>query len=282
MTANRAEPSSLAAESDLAPGTAATFGDLSSRSPNVKRVFAMLNRIAPTDLSLLIQGETGVGKEIVAESVHRESSRSDRPFIVFDCSEKSPAVAALELFGQALEEHFCGLHPMSGIIEQANGGTLVFDHIGALSLQLQARLLRAFERCQLLRVGGIAPISFDVRIIAVTSENLPHAMKRGAFRRDLYARVAQSIVTLPPLRRRLVDLPLLAETLLSQCTPPRSAGDIPDHLWSEFRQYRWPGNIRELKSALQRLWLQGVDGDDAIGSKGFRGRSPRIRLAATS
>jgi DNA-binding NtrC family response regulator len=218
-------------------------------------MFAQLRKFAPTDLSVLIQGETGVGKELLAEAVHRESSRSDGPFTVFDCAEKSPHVAAQELFGQDVGEHFSDLHTIPGIIEQTNGGTLVFDHIGALSLQLQARLLRALEKGRVQRMGGREFIGFDVRIIAVTNEGLPRATREGTFRSDLYAQVSHCVVTLPPLRRRLVDLPLLAERLLSQCTPQRSVEEIPSRLWPEFRKYRWPGNVREFRSALQRLWL---------------------------
>jgi DNA-binding NtrC family response regulator len=240
---------------ELASGERMIFGDLVSRSPNVKRMFKTLENIAPSDLSLLIVGETGAGKEVVAESVHRASYRRDGPFVVFDCAEKSPVIAARELFGQSAGESSADLHAMSGILEQADRGTLVFDHIDCLSIQLQAGLLRALKRGHVQRVGGTEPIAFDSRIISLTCEDLSRYVSRGAFRADLYRHISQCIVQVPPLRRRITDLPLLAQSLFARYKPVRSVEEIPSHLWMQFRKHRWPGNVREFNNALQRALI---------------------------
>jgi transcriptional regulator with GAF, ATPase, and Fis domain len=212
-----------------------------------------LARISATDLSLLIEGETGTGKELVAESVHQNSLRNTGPFVVFDCSAIAPTLAESELFGHERGAFTGAIAPRAGVFEQADGGTIFLDEIGELPRDLQPKLLRVLEKREVRRLGGSKTIPLNVRLIAATNRNLRSEVKRGEFRQDLYYRVAGAHVYVPPLRDRLDDLPLLAESFLASSQPPRSLSDVPQHVWDMFKAYRWPGNVRELKNAVRRV-----------------------------
>jgi transcriptional regulator with GAF, ATPase, and Fis domain len=233
--------------------TADRFGDLLGCSPRMRELFADLERIAATDVTLLVEGETGTGKDLVAESVHRASTRSAGPFVVFDCGAVSPTLAESELFGHERGAFTGAIQAHAGVFEQADGGTLLLDEIGELPKELQPKLLRALENRQIRRVGGSKVTTFDARIIAATNRNLRVEAARGAFREDLYFRLAAAHVVAPPLRDRMEDLELLVEHFLSLERPPRPVADVPAHVWDLFRSYRWPGNVRELRNAVQRL-----------------------------
>jgi transcriptional regulator with PAS, ATPase and Fis domain len=229
------------------------FGDLLGRSSKMRELFADLARIAGTDLSLLIEGETGTGKELVAESLHNASRRAEGPFVVFDCSAIAPTLAESELFGHERGAFTGAIAPRMGVFEQANGGTIFLDELGELPKDLQPKLLRVLEKREVRRVGGSKTIALDVRLISATNRNLRAEVKRGEFRQDLYYRVAGAHVYVPPLRDRLEDLELLAESFLASSQPPSSLGDVPPHVWDMFKAYRWPGNVRELKNAVRRV-----------------------------
>jgi transcriptional regulator with PAS, ATPase and Fis domain len=229
------------------------LGDLLGRSPKMRELFADLMRIAPTDISLLIEGETGTGKELVAESVHQSSPRASGPLVVFDCSVVAPALAESELFGHERGAFTGAVASRVGVFEQAAGGTIFLDELGELPKDLQPKLLRVLEKREVRRVGGSKPIPVDVRLIAATNRSLRAEVKRGNFREDLYFRVAGAQVYVPPLRDRLEDLDLLAESFLAGSEPPKKLSDIPDPIWNMFRAYRWPGNVRELRNALRRV-----------------------------
>jgi transcriptional regulator with PAS, ATPase and Fis domain len=229
------------------------FGDLLGCSPRMRELFADLERIAATDVTLLVEGETGTGKELVAESVHRASARSAGPFVVFDCGAVSPSLVESELFGHERGAFTGAVQAHAGVFEQADGGTLMLDEIGELPKELQPKLLRALENRQVRRVGASKVATFDVRIIAATNRNLRAEASRGTFREDLYFRLAAAHVVAPPLRDRMEDLELLVEHFLSLERPPRAVADVPAHVWDLFRSYRWPGNVRELRNAVQRL-----------------------------
>jgi transcriptional regulator with GAF, ATPase, and Fis domain len=229
------------------------LGDLLGRSPRMRELFADLMRIAPTDISLLIEGETGTGKELVAESVHQSSLRASGPLVVFDCSVVAPALAESELFGHERGAFTGAVASRVGVFEQAEGGTIFLDELGELPKDLQPKLLRVLEKREVRRVGGSKPIPVDVRLIAATNRNLRAEVKSGNFREDLYFRVAGAQVHVPPLRDRMEDLDLLAESFLAASQPPKKLSDIPDPIWNMFRAYRWPGNVRELRNALMRV-----------------------------
>jgi transcriptional regulator with PAS, ATPase and Fis domain len=229
------------------------FGDLLGCSPRMRELFADLERIAGTDVTLLVEGETGTGKDLIAESVHRASARSSGPFVVFDCGAVNPSLAESELFGHERGAFTGAVQAHAGVFEQADGGTLLLDEIGELPKELQPKLLRALENRQIRRVGGSKVVTFDARIIAATNRNLRAEAARGTFREDLYFRLAAAHVAAPPLRDRMEDLEQLVEHFLSLERPPRAVADVPPQVWDLFRSHRWPGNVRELRNAIQRL-----------------------------
>ncbi len=229
------------------------FGDLLGKSAPMQELFADLERIAPTELSLLIEGETGTGKELVAESVHRASARADGPFITFDCSSVAATLAESELFGHERGAFTGAVNARAGIFEQAQGGTIFLDELGELPKDLQPKLLRVLEKREVRRIGSTRTIPIDVRLIAATNRNLRAEVQRGSFREDLYFRVAGARVYIPPLRERMSDLPRLIGSFLAACHPPRTLNEVPQHLWEMLRSYRWPGNVRELRNAVQRM-----------------------------
>jgi transcriptional regulator with GAF, ATPase, and Fis domain len=229
------------------------FVDVLGRSARMRELFADLERIAPTDVTLLIEGETGTGKDLIAESLHAASRRANGPFVVFDCGAVAPTVIESELFGHE-RGAFTGAHGTHvGVFEQADGGTLFLDEVGELPLDLQPKLLRVIEKLEIRRIGARQTIGVDLRIIAATNRNLRAAVQRREFRQDLYFRLAAAHVAVPPLRDRMDDLELLAEHFLAMQDPPRGLADVPEHVWEMFRAHRWPGNVRELRNAVQRL-----------------------------
>ncbi len=238
---------------DREQATVDRFGDVLGRSARMRELFADLERIAPTDVSLLIEGETGTGKDVVAESVHRASARADRPYIVFDCGAVSPTLVESELFGHERGAFTGAVSTHQGLFEQADGGTLFLDEIGELPKDLQPKLLRVLEKREIRRVGSTKTTPVDVRVMAATNRNTLEEVKRGGFRQDLYFRIAAAHITIPPLRDRMDDLPLLVEHFLSLEQPPRSLAEVSAGVWEMFRAYRWPGNVRELRNAVQRL-----------------------------
>lgn len=232
---------------------AQTFGDLLGASPKMRELFAELERFAPTQMSVLIEGETGAGKDVVAESIHRASPRSEAPYVVFDCGAVAPTLIESELFGHERGAFTGAVGPRAGVFEEADGGTLFLDEIGELPKDLQPKLLRALEKREVKRLGARTTIPVDVRVIAATNRNLLAEVQRGTFRQDLYYRIAATKVLVPPLRERLDDIPMLVEHFMALEAPSMSLRSIPGHVWEMFSTHRWPGNVRELRNAVQRL-----------------------------
>jgi transcriptional regulator with GAF, ATPase, and Fis domain len=229
------------------------FGDLLGHAACMRELFADLERIADSDVTLLIEGETGTGKELVADAVHRASARSEQPFVVFDCSAVMPTLVESELFGHERGAFTGASTARPGVFEQGHGGTIFLDELGELPRDLQPKLLRVLEKREVRRLGSQRTIAVDVRLIAATHRNLAAEVSLGNFREDLYFRLAGAHVHVPPLRDRLEDLELLVDHFLSRSRPPRSLGDVPEQVWPLFKAHRWPGNVRELHNAVQRL-----------------------------
>ncbi len=227
------------------------LGGLLGQSIPMRRIFALLERIAPTDTTVLVEGETGTGKELVAEALHDESPRVRNPFIVFDCSAASATLIESELFGHVRGSFTGATGDRPGAFEAANGGTLFLDEIGELPLDLQPKLLRALENREVRRVGSNNPHKVDVRIVAATNRSLVHEVDRGRFREDLYYRLAVVPIRLPPLRERLGDIPVLVRHFEEKLHRAGQA-PLPDNLIDDFCARSWPGNVRELRNAVAR------------------------------
>jgi len=259
------------------------FGDLLGTSDRMRELYADLARISPCDASVLIEGETGTGKELVAESIHGASARAGGPYVIFDCSAVAPTLAESELFGHERGAFTGAATCRTGVFEQADGGTLFLDELGELPRELQAKLLRVLEKGELRRVGSNRTITVDVRVVAATNKNLAAEVERGSFRQDVFFRVAATHVHVPPLRERLDDIPLLVEHFLRRSATGVTSRDIPEHVWSMLRSYAWPGNVRELSNVVQRLLVMP---DRALTpelprSSGSFEREPPRRLPAT-
>ena len=242
------------------PVEAATFGSVCGRSAQMRALFRMLERIAPTEVTIILEGETGTGKEVLARAIHEKSSRAAYPFVVFDCRALSDIMLESELIGHE-EDAFPGAtRARAGVFEQAQGGTLFLDEICELDLAIQPKLLRVLENSEVRRMGAADSIAVDVRIIASSDCNLDEQVAAGRFRKDLFYRLAVDRIVIPPLRQRRDDIPLLAAELLKKLaeeykmrTPPRIAVETCDILTA----YDWPGNVRELRNVLSRALSMG-------------------------
>ncbi|MGK3998609.1 sigma 54-interacting transcriptional regulator [Sorangium sp. So ce1024] len=261
------------------------FGGMLGRSVAMRRLFAVLERVAATDATVLVEGETGTGKELVAEAIHEESPRQGGAFVVFDCSAVSASLIESELFGHVRGAFTGAFADRPGAFEAADGGTLFLDEIGELPLDLQPKLLRALERREVRRVGSNVPRRVDVRIVAATNRNLAREVERGKFREDLYYRLAVIQVALPPLRERQGDIPHLVRHF-EQELRPRSGSPPPlsEEVVAGLASRSWPGNVRELRNAVARALSLG-----AAGGAGGRpaaatalGATPGPTLASTS
>jgi len=240
-----------------------SFGGLLGTSAAMRVAFTMLERAAAVDDTVLIEGETGTGKELAAEALHEESSRSGGPFIVFDCSAVAPTLMESELFGHVRGAFSGAIADREGALEAADGGTLFLDEIGELPVELQPKLLRALERFEVRRVGSNTPVRVDVRVVAATNRNLAEEVARKAFREDLYYRLAVMRVTLPPLRERPEDIPMLVEAFCRErLERGRPVSPVAERVVRGMMSQAWPGNVRELRNAVIRAVSVG-GADDA-------------------
>ncbi|MBI2892597.1 MAG: sigma 54-interacting transcriptional regulator [Deltaproteobacteria bacterium] len=241
----------LDAAREVRPSKATRFGLLHGRSLRMRQAFALLEKVAPTEATVLIEGPTGVGKDLAARAIHEASARRDKPFVVLDCGAISRSLIESELFGHVRGAFTGAISDRAGAFERAQGGTLFLDEIGELDLDLQPKLLRALEQREVRRLGGDAMTRVDVRLLAATNRDLRTEMDRGAFRQDLYYRLSVVRVVLSPLRERLEDVPLLAKNFLV------AAGGNPDDEIAgpnldRLMAHRWPGNVRELRNCIER------------------------------
>ncbi len=246
----------FAVERRLPTSTRESFGELVGRSVAMRATFALLERAAASDATVLLEGETGTGKERAAEAIHEAGPRSAGPFVVVDCSAIPGHLLESELFGSDQGE---GRQRM-GAFEEADGGTVFLDQIGELALELQPKLLRVLEQRQIRRTGvgssGAPPRAIDVRVVAATNRDLRAEVNAGRFRPDLYHRLAVLRILMPPLRARPDDLPALVDQLLTRLNTPRdgaAAAHVRDpRFLATLETFAWPGNVRELKTYLER------------------------------
>jgi len=265
-----------------------SFGVLVGRSTVMRELFATLERIAPKEIGLLIQGETGTGKEEVARSIHIKSMRANKPFIVIDATALPETLADSLLFGHEKGAFTGAAERRVGFFEAADGGTIFLDEIGELSAPLQSKFLRVLERHEVTRVGGQTPIKVNVRVVAATHRDLRHEIEAGRFREDLYYRLAPVRILLPALRDRPDDIPVLCERLLSYIGDGRSNPLVIEPSAVQFLSSQpWPGNVRELRNVLARAAALASENvirrvDVAGEGFGFRGmREERTPLDLT-
>jgi DNA-binding NtrC family response regulator len=232
------------------------MGEMIGKSPAIRSVFDTINQIGPTDIDVLILGETGTGKELVARNIHRKSQRNDQRFVPIDCGSIPEDLLESELFGHE-RGAFTGANERSiGLLEFANKGTFFLDEVGHLPLKLQAKLLRVLQERKIRRLGGMHEIDVDIRLIAATSLNLDEEIKQNRFRMDLYYRINVGRIDVPPLRERVEDIALLTSHFLNQFASHMNREyteiEFEPEVFEVFNFYHWPGNVRELQNIVKR------------------------------
>jgi DNA-binding NtrC family response regulator len=232
--------------------TAGRFGGLVGRSPEMLELFATLERIAPKELTVLIQGETGTGKEELARAIHSRSPRAGGAFVVIDATALPESLAESILFGHERGAFTGADQRRAGFFEAAHGGTVFLDEIGELPAPLQSKFLRVLERHEVTRIGGTTPVKVDVRVLAATHRDLRHEIEAGRFREDLFYRLSQMRLVLPPLRDRPADVSVLCASILAQIAGSAAPMLIEPGALAQLEAQRWPGNVRELRNVLAR------------------------------
>ncbi len=245
-----------AAPTSLTP--AMRFGRVVGASPEMRRIYPLLEKIAQSHVPCVIEGETGTGKELLAEALHEAGPRAQGAFVVIDCTAVPPNLAESTLFGHERGAFTGAVATRKGVFELAHNGTLFIDEIGDLDLALQPKLLRAIERSEVQRVGSEKWMKVNVRIIAATRRDLDHEIQAGRFRDDLFYRLAVTRVELPPLRRRQGDIGALARHFFRQLGG--TDRPFPPDLLQRFEAYEWPGNVRELHNTVARYLAIGDQG----------------------
>jgi two-component system response regulator HydG len=239
------------------PAGAVGAGRIIGSSPALRRVLAVVARVAPSDASVLITGETGTGKELIAQAIHERSARRHRPLVSLNCPAIPSTLAESELFGHERGAFTDAVAARPGRFEQADGGTLFLDEIGDLSLAVQAKLLRTLQERETQRIGAAGTRRVDVRVIAATNRDLRAASRHGRFREDLYFRLAAVEIALPPLRDRPGDVAMLAAAFLQRAATQyrRAVGGVSAEAMQLLANYAWPGNVRELQHAVGQAVL---------------------------
>jgi two-component system response regulator AtoC len=236
---------------------------LVGQSRSILEISEKVLKVAPTESTALITGENGTGKEVVARAIHANSSRKDKPFVVVDCISIEEALIEGELFGNVTGHLGDSHHPKHGFLELANQGTLFLDEIGNLGLNVQAKLLRAIQYRELMRMGDQQRISMDIRIISASNKNLEELVRSGAFREDLYYLLSVVPIHIPPLRERKEDIPLLVNHFLRKLSNKlrRKVPEMSQATMTILEEYTWPGNVRELQHTIERLLILIEDTD---------------------
>ncbi len=233
-------------------------GEMVGKSRKMRQIFAIIEKIAATQATVIIEGETGTGKDLVARAIHTLSPRKDKQFAVFDCSAVAPNLIESELFGHEKGAFTGAVRARAGAFEAAMGGTVFLDEIGELTLELQPKLLRSLEQREIKRVGSNTAVKFDVRMICATNKNLKKEVQEKRFREDLYYRLSVVKILLPALRERTEDIPLIVEKMLAEGKFNRLPDGklkitrVDDAALKTLSHYDWPGNVRELSNVIER------------------------------
>ncbi len=241
-----------------------SFGNIIGKSKPMQQVFDTIRKVAPTSATVLIEGESGTGKELVAKAIHFNSSRRDKPFVAVNCSALAETLLESELFGHEKGAFTGAVAMRKGRFELSDTGTLFLDEIGEMSTGLQVKLLRVLQEKVFERVGGIKPITVNIRVLAATNRNLKEEMQQGRFREDLYYRLNVVHIELPSLKQRQQDLRLLVNHFIKKYAQERKHGipvsGIDPEVERLFYEYSWPGNVRELENLIERLMIMSPGG----------------------
>lgn len=229
------------------------YGGIIGQSQALREIFSILDRVAPSELSVVIEGETGTGKELIAAAIHEHSARDKKPFVVFDCSAFPATLLESELFGHEKGAFSGATQRHRGVFERADGGTIFFDELGEMDIEFQAKFLRVLETGDVRRVGGESTFHVDVRVVAATNRNLEELVQEKRFRQDLFYRLVKVRFNLPPLRARPEDIPILAEHFLVQLAGETKARPLlTEDALRTLQGYEWPGNIRQLRNVIEK------------------------------
>ena len=250
---------------DVLPSNRTAFGEAHGKSLAMREVFGVLEVVAPTSATVLLLGETGSGKDVLARAIHQSSPRADRDLCTLDCSAMSPGVVEAELFGYERGAFTGADETRAGAFERAAESTLFLDEVGELPLDVQPKLLRAIDEREIQRVGGVERRAVDVRIVAATKRDLAEEVARGRFREDLYFRLAVVPLSLPPLRHRREDIPVLVQHFLAAFNARHSRDlTIPEREIRGLLTHDWPGNVRELRNTVERSLWMALTGDGEV------------------
>ena len=254
--------------------------DLIYRSSAIAQLIAMVDKIAPTTATVLVQGESGTGKELIARRLHVRSERGNKPYVTINCGALQETLLESELFGHEKGSFTGAMGTKIGLAETADGGTLFLDEIGEMSMAIQAKLLRFLQEGEIVRIGGKKPIKVDVRIISATNRDLENEVKKGRFREDLFYRLNTITLRIPPLRKRREDILLLVEHFINSAKVGGAVHikKIDPKVLELFEKYDWPGNIRELQNTIERLKILSDRGEITMDDIPFNIRMPRTRV----
>jgi transcriptional regulator with GAF, ATPase, and Fis domain len=262
---------------EILPSDKEVLGEMVGRSSQMREIFGLIERIAATDATVLIEGETGTGKDMIARTLHALSPRCEQPFVVVDCGAVSGTLIESELFGHEKGAFTGAVASRQGAFELASRGTVFLDELGELSLDLQPKLLRVLEQRELRRVGGSKVIPVDLRVIAATRKDLRSEVEKGKFREDLYFRLNVVPIVAPSLRDRRADIPLLCEHFLARLAPPgKERPTLSEDTMAALMAHDWPGNVRELRNVIERALALGTDPGRLVAPLGA---SPFTRAA---
>lgn len=231
------------------------------RSPAIQKILNLINRLSKTDSTVLIMGESGTGKELVARLIHEQSERAIKPFIPVNCAAIPSELLESELFGHEKGAFTGAVYSRAGRFELANEGTIFLDEIGDMPIHLQVKILRVIQERSFEKVGSTKPVNVNVRIIAATNKNLENEVKEGKFREDLFWRLNVVPLTIPPLRERKEDIPILCDYFIDRFSSKFGYRlKINREVFDIFLKYNWPGNVRELENLIERLYVLSDNG----------------------